>query len=84
MKKNMTLSQQLTNALKKAQKIDWWGTDSRLYTFGFASKWPAYIDWRMIDSEERALYDEIKDLTYQITYVNNGKLTDYQYNVLNS
>lgn len=52
-------SRKLTNLLKKAQKMTWWGTDMRKCTLGFAYNHPRYIDWVVTSSPASYLYDEI-------------------------
>lgn len=52
-------SRKLTNLLKKAQKMTWWGTDMSKCTLGFAYNHPRYIDWQMTGSVAGKLYDEI-------------------------
>lgn len=52
-------SRKLTNLLKKAQKMTWWGTDMSKCTLGFAYQHPRYIDWQMTGPVAGKLYDGI-------------------------
>lgn len=80
----------LTNLLKKAQKMDWYGTDHWAVTFGFVYQHPAAVDWEYTGSEARALYLEIKDTIDTLCFESYGTnaftsfsiFTDYQSRVL--
>lgn len=58
----------LTNLLKKAQKIDWYGIDHWTVTFGFVYHHPASVDWKYTGAEARALYLEIKNTIDDLAY----------------
>lgn len=87
-----TTRAQLTNLLKKAQKMDWYGTDHWTVTFGFVYQHPAAVDWEYTGSEARALYDAIKGTICTMffesygygtnTFTHAGLFTDYQTRVL--
>ena len=55
-------SRKLTNLLKKAAKMTWWGTEMDKCTFGFAYQNPECINWQMTGQDAMKLYDEIIDM----------------------
>ena len=52
-------SRKLTNLLKKAQKMTWWGTDMSKCTLGFAYNHQRYIDWIVTSGAACNIYEEI-------------------------
>ena len=76
--------EKLTNLLKKAQKIDWYGIDHWTVTFGFVYHHPASVDWASTGDEARALYLEIKDTIDTMCFESYGTntFTDYQTRIL--
>ena len=81
---------QLTNLLKKAEKMDWYGTDHFGVTFGFVYQHPEYVDWKYTGDEARALYEAIKDNIDTMciekygthTFTATSIFTDYQTRIL--
>lgn len=70
-------SRKLTNLLKRAQKVTWWGTDHRTCTLGFAYAWPWQIDWNMTGADARDLRTEIV-ATLEALELEGKPLTAYQ------
>lgn len=74
-------SRKLTNLLKKAQKMTWWGTDMSKCTLGFAYNHPRYIDWVVTSSAAGIIYDEILRTIDNMT-MEGAQLTAFQRDLL--
>lgn len=80
----ITPREKLTNLLKKAQKIDWYGIDHWTVTFGFVYHHPASVDWASTGVEAWSLYEEIVDTIDTMCFESYGTniFTDYQTRIL--
>ena len=74
-------SRKLTNLLKKAQKMTWWGTDMSKCTLGFAYNHPRYIDWIVTSSYACNIYEEILSTIDNMT-LEGAQLTERQRELL--
>ena len=85
-----TTRAKLTNLLKKAEKMDWYGTDHFGVTFGFVYQHPAAVDWGYTGVEAWSLYEAIMDTIDTMCFESYGTntftatsiFTDYQTRIL--
>lgn len=74
-------SRKLTNLLKKAKKMTWWGTDMSKCTIGFAYNHPRYIDWVVTSGAACNIYEKIIHTIDNMT-LEGAQLTERQRELL--